>query len=93
MMILFTQKSSPNDDDDFAHPNLMMIMLTPAAKAAKSTAIPPEMIEVEEALVPDCTLSWWSWWSWWWSYHGNIEDDFEDDSDADCSKDDEIVSF
>ena len=57
MMILFTQKSSPNDDDDFAHPNLMMIMLTPAAKAAKSTAFPPEMIEVEEALVQDCTLS------------------------------------
>ena len=34
----------------------VMIMLTPAAKAAKSTAFPPEMIEVEEALVQDCTL-------------------------------------
>ena len=31
--------------------------LTPAAKAAKSTAFPPEIIEVEEALVQD-----WTWW-------------------------------
>ena len=30
---------------------------TPAAKAAKSTAFPPEIIEVEEALVQDST--WW----------------------------------
>ena len=44
---------------------LLMLLLTlrtrvrtPAANAAKSTALPPDMMDVEEALVHDCTWGW-----------------------------------
>ena len=43
---------------------------TPAAKAAKSTAFPPEIIEVEEALVQDST---------WWYFFDNHDDDDDDE--------------
>ena len=52
-IILLIPKCLPHTDGNYAHPIMMMILLTPAAKAAKSTAFPPEMIEVEEALVQD----------------------------------------
>ena len=52
-LILFIPKCLPHTDGNYAHPIMIIILLTPAAKAAKSTAFPPEMIEVEEALVQD----------------------------------------